>query len=351
MRGIMKKFKMLFVAIILISVLALSTMLCACDKDNGDIPDDTTQLKPIVGQEYDNVSVSIYSDGSLTLKSVDYSAIINSVEELNSLCDKDASPIFDKETKYSDGQNQKIINVLKTNDQQFFKKKSLVVLFRTKGSSGYLYDFNDYNIDGEELDITLSMMAPKEPVDYPCDMATFIYVFKFEKSELKGATQVNVQEIQNQKNFDFKYYNFAFVNNYATILKSMEDLSNFDDDYVFQNYSNSEFFETLTNSRNELMAQYDEEFFQSKSLVVIIRFRSCLGLESDIKYCDIIGNSMNVTLAQISESGRAYATAIETHLCLLEFDKTKVESVTQINVREINEVIPLKDTLPTQKIR
>ena len=331
----MKKFKIVFMAILLISVLATSAMLCACHT-----PVYSIKLTHIVSQNYDRISVSIYKDSGLTLKSPDCSAIINSVEELNAFCDVATSPIFARENNASNGENQKIIDMLKKSDQKFFDYKSLVVLFRTRESSGYLYDFNDYNIDGAELNITLTMLTPKEPVDYDSVMTTFIYVFGLEKSKITGVTQVNVEELQRQKEFDFKYYSFSLCRKYATILKSMEDLSAFDDEYVFQDYMEEEYKELLKNYRKELLAQYDEEFFQDKSVVVIFRGRPCLGLESGIKFCDIVGNTINVTVAQICEAGRGYPDEIEMHVCLMEFDKAKVESVTQINVHEIDEVLP-----------
>ncbi|MDE6275394.1 MAG: hypothetical protein K2M75_02520 [Clostridia bacterium] len=193
----MKKFKILFIAVLLIGVLAASTVLCACD---GNTPEDSKYvIDPFVEQQYDDLKVNIYNDGGLHLKSNNYSAMIKSVKELSAFCNEDNSPIFEKRDEMFVNQNEGIINVLKKYNKEFFKNKSLIVLFRTKGSSGYFYNFKDYSVNDAQLDITLSMKLPKEPCSYPADMMVFIYVLEFDKAKVSSVLQINVKEIQEQE--------------------------------------------------------------------------------------------------------------------------------------------------------
>ncbi|MDE6604606.1 MAG: hypothetical protein K2K85_01110 [Clostridia bacterium] len=144
-----------------------------------------------------------------------------------------------------------------------------------------------------------------------------------------------------EKDFEFKYYEFgARLVNYATIIKSVDDLSAFFNDESSPIYRKEDKYADIYNQKTlELFQDYDKKFFQNKSLVIIFRVRTCLGLESDIKDYEIIDNSLNVTITIIRESNYDYATAMTMHMCLLEFDKQKLSSVTQINVKEIEEII------------
>ncbi|MDE7190970.1 MAG: hypothetical protein K2O35_00625 [Clostridia bacterium] len=144
---------------------------------------------------------------------------------------------------------------------------------------------------------------------------------------------------KSSKDFEFKYYEYgASLIDYATIIKSVEDLSAFYEDTSSPIYGENE--SDIFNERIlEIFQDYDEQFFNNKSLVIISRVRTCLGLDSDIKSYEIIDNTLNVTVSVIVVGNKGYATAMTMHLCLLEFDKEKLSNVTQINVEEIKEVI------------
>ena len=144
-----------------------------------------------------------------------------------------------------------------------------------------------------------------------------------------------------EKDFEFKYYEHgAKLVNYATIIKSVDDLSAFFNDESSPIYiKEDEYNEIYYQKTLELFQDYDEQFFKNKSLVIIFRVRTCLGLESDIKDYEISDDSLNVTISIIIESNKGYADAMTMHMCLLEFDKEKLSNVTQINVEEIREII------------
>ncbi|MDE6474719.1 MAG: hypothetical protein K2L70_06435 [Clostridia bacterium] len=146
-------------------------------------------------------------------------------------------------------------------------------------------------------------------------------------------------EDKNAKDFEFRYYEFgARLVNYATIIKSVKDLSAFYEDTSSPIYKENEY--DVNNKKTlEIFQDYDKQFFKNKSLVIIFRVRTCLGLDSDIKNYEIIDNTLNVTVSVIAEKDKDYATAMTMHLCLLEFDKEKLSNVTQINVEEIKEII------------
>ncbi len=116
-------------------------------------------------------------------------------------------------------------------------------------------------------------------------------------------------EDKNAKDFEFKYYEFgARLVNYATIIKSVNDLSAFFNDESSPIYRKEDKYADIYNQKTlELFQDYDKKFFQNKSLVIIFRVRTCLGLESDIKDYEIIDNSLNVTISMIRESNYDYA--------------------------------------------
>ncbi|MDE5756112.1 MAG: hypothetical protein K2I23_03400 [Clostridia bacterium] len=143
------------------------------------------------------------------------------------------------------------------------------------------------------------------------------------------------------KDFEFSYYeDISNIVNYATIVKSIGDLSDlFNDESSPVCVNKDEYSQQNQQKILELFQEYNKQFFKDKSLVVISRVRSCMGLQSDIKDYEIVDNSMNVTVSEISKKDADYATAMTMHMCFLEFDKEKVSDVTQINVQEIKEVI------------
>ncbi len=173
----MKNLKTFLITILLMSILITSLFLCSCHDD--DEPNNQDWIK-------------IHNYYIFSLKCSNYSTKINSVEDITTLCDEDSSPIFNK-----DGydQNKQIIDTLKDYDEEFFINKSLIVLFRHKGSAGYSYYVKDFEINEESLNITLARDLPKEPVGYPLLVVTSVYLLEFPKEQVKDVTQINVQEI------------------------------------------------------------------------------------------------------------------------------------------------------------
>ena len=179
---IMKKFKMLFIAILLISVLTLSTMLCACDKDNGDTNTNDFELK-----FYDTKGYG-YSIGN-------YATIIKSAKELTDFCNRDTSPIFKKEDEFTVKDNEKIIELFNEYDEDFFKNKSLVAIFRTRGCWGLKSEIKDYQIKDNSMNVTVSVIS-KRNVGYPTAITMHIFLLEFDKSKVSNVNQVIVEEIQ-----------------------------------------------------------------------------------------------------------------------------------------------------------
>ena len=143
------------------------------------------------------------------------------------------------------------------------------------------------------------------------------------------------------RDFEFKYYeDMSNIVNYATIVRSIGDLSDlFNDESSPVCVSKDDYSNETEQQILGLFQEYNKQFFKNKSLVVISRVRSCLGLKSDIKDYNIVDNSMNVTVSEISKKDVDYATAMTMHMCFLEFDKEMVSDVTQINVNEVKVVI------------
>ena len=176
----MKSFKIFLVSMLLISILTTSILLCACDKD------DNTEKPPADDlRDADWIKVYRCSDN---LKKY-YYPIINSVEEILTLCDEDNSPIFYK----NDHSNDRAIEKLKEYDEEFFKNKALVVFFRHRNDGSHYV--KDFEIIDESLNITIVRETEKNAV-YPTIVPPFwIYILEFDKEKVKGVTQINVEEI------------------------------------------------------------------------------------------------------------------------------------------------------------
>ena len=166
----MRKFKIFLVSILLISILTTSICLCACEKDDEDW-------------------IKVYSC-SYNIKDLNYSAIINSVNDVLTICDEDTSPIFDND-EY--GANKKAIEALKEYDEEFFKNKALVVFFRShRGGDYYVKDFE---IIDESLNITIVRETKKNAV-YPTVVPPIcIYILEFDKEKVEQIANINVDEI------------------------------------------------------------------------------------------------------------------------------------------------------------
>ena len=176
----MKSFKIFLVSMLLISILTTSILLCACDKD------DNTE-KPPADDFRDADWIKVYSCSN-NLKDYTYSPIINSVEEILTLCDEDNSPIFYK----NDHSNNRAIEKLKEYDEEFFKNKTLAIFNRSLTRGG-LYVKN-LEINDELLNVTLINEISKNAV-YPTITTTCLYLLELPKEQAKGVTQINVEQI------------------------------------------------------------------------------------------------------------------------------------------------------------
>lgn len=143
-----------------------------------------------------NYDVKIYEDKSLYLREGNYSTIINNISELNDLCDEETSPIFDKNNPYISIEDYKSVKILRDYDEEFFQNKSLVVLFRFRASSGHFYKLNNLQINGNTINILLVRILPKEPVFYPDDVITCLYIIEMDKATSANITQINVEELE-----------------------------------------------------------------------------------------------------------------------------------------------------------
>ena len=234
----MKKFKIIIMVMTLIGLIALSTLLCACNTDakptdkndtqpSGNIeqqPSGNVETQPPTEKKerpsgYVNPDwVKIYRYNELSLRADKCSAIINSSEELNAFCDVDTSSCLKTSTVYDlypniteeqlkeneeklnyyvkavNEANNQIIDILKKYDEQFFQEKSLVVLFSVRGSIGYGYNYKEHQIDGNTLNINLVMIEDGLH-SYPMAMGTFFYIMEFDKEEVDGVEQINFTEI------------------------------------------------------------------------------------------------------------------------------------------------------------
>lgn len=222
---------------LLVSLMALSTLLCACNKgatpsDNNDVPsskvEEQTSTKieeqSPADQKKQSIGVNpdwlkVYKCNDLSLQANKCSAIINSKEALDVFCNMDTSSCLKTATANSlfpnateeqlnekadlinyyvnciNEANQVVVDKLqKKYDAQFFEGKSLVVLFARRPSSMLVYPYKDHEVNGNALNITLAMKL-HEDYRLSCDMETFFYIMEFDKDAVDGVEQVSFNEI------------------------------------------------------------------------------------------------------------------------------------------------------------
>ena len=237
----MKNIKRIFIAIFLIGVLSMSTILCACNTDKQPIdgPDQTTIIDQPSGEQSSgeqssgaetkeefiivttpnrDYDVKFYRAGNLNTKVGNYSAIINSIEELTTFCDMETSPYFKKMTiedikqygipddKLNDkefieqfdemfnGDNRKMIEILKGYDVDYFQNKSIIVLFRSRPYDTVCYSLSSLEVNAGSIDITLS--TPKTTDYLPCVVGNHAYIIEVDKEKVANVTNINVKEIE-----------------------------------------------------------------------------------------------------------------------------------------------------------
>ncbi|MDE6275984.1 MAG: hypothetical protein K2M75_05535 [Clostridia bacterium] len=217
----MKNLKRLFIAAILICVLSTSIILCACNTNQQPIDQqpkvkDTDESTTYANQEVD-YDVKFYSVDCKSKKNATTSFVLNSLEDLNTLCDDEISPYFKTtsieeikgylsneylndeaaiENAYDmfNGENKKAIQILNNYDEDYFQEKSIVVLFRFRPYETVRYSLSNFDVNGNTLDIILSTKKPIGPL--PCIVGTHMYVIELEKEAVADVTKINVNEIQ-----------------------------------------------------------------------------------------------------------------------------------------------------------
>ncbi len=143
-------------------------------------------------------------------------------------------------------------------------------------------------------------------------------------------------EPNNQDWIKIHTYNYLYLkqDNCSAIIKSVEDIMYICDEDtspIFKKNSYEQNKKIITT-----LKEYDEEFFEEKSLIVLFRFRSSSGYFFYVKDFEIIDNSFNITLARdLPKESVVYPLLVVTSVYLLEFPKEQVKDVTQINVQEI----------------
>ncbi|MCI8420920.1 MAG: hypothetical protein HFE34_01360 [Clostridia bacterium] len=143
-------------------------------------------------------------------------------------------------------------------------------------------------------------------------------------------------EPNNQDWIKIHNYNYLYLkqDNCSAIIKSVEDITYICDEDtspIFKKNSYEQNKKIITT-----LKEYDEEFFEEKSLIVLFRFRSSSGYFFYVKDFEIIDNSFNITLARdLPKESVVYPLLVVTSVYLLEFPKEQVKDVTQINVQEI----------------
>ncbi|MDE6604580.1 MAG: hypothetical protein K2K85_00980 [Clostridia bacterium] len=237
----MKFFKRFLVATLLIVVLSTSIVLCACNTNQQPIddPDQTTIIDQPSGEQSSgeqlpgeetkedsiivttpnrDYEVKFYRAGNLNTKEGNYSAIINSAEELTTFCDMETSPYFKKMTiedikqygipddKLNDeefieqldemfnGDNKKMIEILKEYDADYFQNKSIIILFRSRPYDTVCYSLSSLEVNAGSIDITLS--TPKTTDYLPCVVGNHAYIIEVDKEKVANVTNINVKEIE-----------------------------------------------------------------------------------------------------------------------------------------------------------
>ncbi|MDE6474744.1 MAG: hypothetical protein K2L70_06560 [Clostridia bacterium] len=236
----MKFFKRFLVATLLIGILSMSIIFCACNQNDQptDNPDkikdveqssgnynssgeiqssgeETKEDSIIVTTPNKDYIVNFYSAGNLHTKENNYSAIINSIEELTTFCDNETSPYFKNMTiedfpisdemandenfieqfdEMFNSDNRKMIEILKEYDADYFQNKSIVVLFRFRPYYTVQYSLSSLEVNTDSLDITLS--TPKTTDYLPCVVGHHLYIIEVDKEKVANVTNINVEEIE-----------------------------------------------------------------------------------------------------------------------------------------------------------
>ena len=319
----MKNFRRIFIAIFLIGVLFMSTILCACNND------DTPFCELALTQYYlkdQNPYISDYFDDESKLNLAEK---INSVAELRAFCGEKHLKVFDETDttlKYD-----KVSNKLKEYDEEFFKDRSIVLVFRFKETTDYyVYD----SVEVKDGVMTVNLVTANG--NAATGIRTHIRIFEISKKTAKKINQIQVEERLGEldQKIGIKIYEGLVTIKSGTpssIINSTEELSIYKD---FDNYEDTP-IETIEKFIT-ILEKYDDNYFQSKSLILIFRGRVS-GMFYKVKDFDIDNELANITLSTPKSDDDYIIWPILTCAYIFEIDKDKVANVTQINVTQIEE--------------
>ncbi|MDE7191882.1 MAG: hypothetical protein K2O35_05405 [Clostridia bacterium] len=312
----MKFFKRFFMAMLFIGVLSTSTILCACNRLD-------TSYTLAMTQYYlkdQNPYISDYFNDESKLNIAEK---INSVEELKSFCQEKQLKVFDEtdtSLKYD-----KVSEKLKEYDEKFFKNYSIVLIFRFKETTdNYVYD----SVSIKDGVMTVNLVTANG--NTTTDVTTQILIFEISKTVANEINQIKVEERLGKldQKVGIKIYRDSYVNdnNLSTIISTGKELNDFCDE------------KTCPKKTIEILRNYNEEFFQNKSIVVLFRFRASSGYFFRVKDFEINENSLNITLSRkLPDEPGDYSCDVITCVYILEMDKDMIENVKQINANEIEE--------------
>ena len=318
----MKNIKRFLVATLLIGVLSMSTILCACN------PDDTPSCDLVLTQFYlkdQNPYMSDYFDDETKLNLAEK---ITSVEELKSFCQEKQLKVFDETdtTLKSD----RVSNKLKEYDETFFKNHAIVLLFRFKETTdNYVYDSTDIK-DGV---MTIKLVTANG--NTPTYITTHIRIFEINKKMAMKINQIKVEERLGEldQKVGIKIYeNGVWLKTDKKIINSTEELSQFANSNIHESTSAEE-LEKFIDKLNE----YDDCYFQNNSLIIIFKGRVDNRFYR-VKEFDTTSDTINIILSTTKlEIGSLPIWTLFACFYIFGIDKEQVANITQINVTEIEE--------------
>lgn len=323
----MKKFKTLIIAIILICIFTTSAHLCACK------PDGAKQCTLALAQFYDkdkNPYITSHFDSESKRNVAEK---INSIEELKMFCQEKNLKVFDESDnmlKYD-----AVCKKLHEYDEAFFQKCSIVLIFRFNETTDY---FANNLVDISNGVMTINLISDNGNA-YTATR-TQIRIYEISKTIAQNINQIVVEEklCELDQKVGVKILHDSYLNigdgNYSTITRSFKELNEFCDGET------SPIFKIGQKSKTaEILKEYDEEFFNNKSLVVIFRFRGSSGYFYRLENYDVNNNAINITLVMEYDDASQYTADVISCVYLIEMNKDEVTDVANINVKEIKEYI------------
>lgn len=192
----MKKLKLFLAVILLINIFIVIFTLSACKpKDDGDdnkiTPppiDDIVEPYKFVGRDYytqnNNPHITDYFDDETKL---DIEAKITSFEELKNFCNEKNLQIFNE--NYNPEINDSFTRNLRKYDDNFFEKRSLLIILRFKETYDN-YSFDSLNIQDDTISINLVSANGNSLYK----ISTNSYLFEISKTVSEKTNKITVIE-------------------------------------------------------------------------------------------------------------------------------------------------------------